>query len=262
MTVGRGCRAIRAVLFAAVCTLLAALGHRMMSGSAVPWWAVAAALAGAAGAAWGLTVRERGLPLVASAAMAAQTGMHVWYSLARTATRSHRPAPAVPTVHHHTLAGGTHPDHLAHTGHTGHGIASMPSIGMLAAHVLAALLCSLWLAYGERAAFRILRTLAGWLLAPLRLPLLLPAPPHRPRTRPQGIRSARTPRQFLLVHTVTSRGPPAGTAVVRQPVRRCRPGAPRFRTARASAVRLGGRTSPAPAWSHAVTGPVASAAGS
>jgi hypothetical protein len=200
-------------VFAAVCALLAALGHCMMSGSAVPWWAIATALAGAGGAAWCLTGRERGLPLVVSVAMAAQTGLHVWYSLARTATRSHRPAPDTPTAHHHALVGSPQPDPMAHPAHMGHDIASMPWTGMLAAHILAALLCSLWLAYGERAAFRILRTLAGWLLAPLRLPLLRAAPPHRPRIRTRGNRSARTPRQFLLVHTLTSRGPPAGTAV-------------------------------------------------
>lgn len=214
MTVRWGCRAVRAAVFAAVCALLAALGHRMMSGSTVPWWAIAAALVGVGGAAWCLTGRERGLPLVASVAMAAQTGLHVWYSLAQTATRSRRPALAAPTAHQHALADSTPLDPMAHLGHMGHDMAGMSSTGMLTAHTLAALLCSLWLAYGERAAFRILRMLAGWLLAPLWLPLLLFAPLHRPRIRTQRNRSARAPRQFLLFHTITSRGPPAGIAVV------------------------------------------------
>ncbi|MEV5548544.1 hypothetical protein AB0L35_20850 [Streptomyces sp. NPDC052309] len=214
MTVGWGCRATRAAVFAAVCVLLAALGHRMMSDSTVPWWAIAAALAGAGGMAWCLTGRERGLPLVASAAMAAQTALHVWYSLAETAARPHRPAPAMPAAHHHALSNGTPLEHMAHQGPMDPDMAGMSSTGMVAAHLLAALLCSLWLAYGERAAFRILRTLAGWLLAPLRTPLLPPAPPHRPRVHPRRNRSARTPRQVLLVHAITSRGPPAGTAVV------------------------------------------------
>lgn len=213
MTVGLGCRATRAAVFAAVCALLAALGHRMMSGSAVPWWAVAAALVGAGGAAWCLTGCERGLPLVASVAMAAQTGLHMWYSLAQMATRPHPPNSAIPTAHHHAMADSTPLGHMAHLGHMGHDMAGMSSSGMVGAHILAALLCSMWLAYGDRAAFRILRTLAGWLVAPLRLHLPLPAPPHRPRVRPHRNRSARTPRQFLLVHAITSRGPPAGTAV-------------------------------------------------
>jgi hypothetical protein len=86
--------------------------------------------------------------------------------------------------------------------------------GMYAAHLLAALLTGLWLAYGERAAFRILRAVAGWLAAPLRLLLLaLPVPPHRPRLRARRPRSQRAPRLVLLGHAITHRGPPLGTAV-------------------------------------------------
>lgn len=99
-------------------------------------------------------------------------------------------------------------------GHTGHAMGGMSSTGMLAAHLTAALLGGLWLAHGERAAFRVLRALAGWLAAPLRLLLRLPVPPHRPRVRVRRGRSDRTPRQLLLVHAITSRGPPAGTAVL------------------------------------------------
>ncbi|MFF9072632.1 hypothetical protein ACF1A9_09995 [Streptomyces sp. NPDC014872] len=125
------------------------------------------------------------------------------------------------------MADSTPLEHVAHLGHMGHDMAGMSSTDMVAAHILAALLCSMWLAYGERAAFRILRLLAGWLVAPLRLPLLLPAPPHRPRIRAHRNRSAPTPWQFLLAHAISSRGPPTGTAVVQQPVSRCRPGTPR-----------------------------------
>jgi hypothetical protein len=89
-----------------------------------------------------------------------------------------------------------------------------PSWGMLAGHLLAALLCGLWLAYGERAAFRILRAVAGRLAAPLRLLLAVPVTPERPRPHPRRRRSVRAPRLLLLVHAITSRGPPAVTAVV------------------------------------------------
>ncbi|MGC4971691.1 hypothetical protein ACLQ2D_02130 [Streptomyces sp. DT199] len=216
MTAGWCCRAVRAAVFAAVCVLLSALGHSMMSGSAVPWWAMAAAFVGVGGGAWGLAGRERGILLVVSVAVAAQTLLHVSYSLAQAMTPP-QPNPDLPAAHHHAMAHGTpldHITHLGHLGHMGHDMAGMSSTGMLAAHVLAALLCSLWLAYGERAAFRILQALAGWLVAPLRLPLPLPAPPHRPRIRPRRDGSARAPRQVLLAHAITSRGPPAGAAVV------------------------------------------------
>ncbi|MFG3057598.1 hypothetical protein ACGFYM_03105 [Streptomyces sp. NPDC048231] len=86
--------------------------------------------------------------------------------------------------------------------------------GMLVAHLSAAVLCGLWLAYGERAAFRILRAVAGRLSAPLRLLLTLPAPPERPRVRARRRGADRPPRRLPLVHSITSRGPPPGTAVL------------------------------------------------
>lgn len=98
--------------------------------------------------------------------------------------------------------------------HSGHDMGGMSPLGMLAAHLLAALLCGLWLAHGERAAFRVGRAVAGWLVAPLRLPLRLPQPPHRPRLRPRRDFAARNARRLLLVHAITSRGPPHGTAVI------------------------------------------------
>ena len=41
----------------------------------------------------------------------------------------------------------------------------------------------------------------------------LPATPHRPRLRVRRPRSEREPRLLLLVHAITHRGPPLGTAV-------------------------------------------------
>ncbi|MER5298703.1 hypothetical protein ABT039_04460 [Streptomyces lasiicapitis] len=98
--------------------------------------------------------------------------------------------------------------------HSGHDMGGMSPLGMLAAHLLAALLCGLWLAYGERAAFRVGRAVAGWIVAPLRLALRLPPPPHRPRLRPRRDFRARNARRLLLVHAITSRGPPLGIAVI------------------------------------------------
>ncbi|WP_342791266.1 hypothetical protein [Streptomyces montanus] len=105
-------------------------------------------------------------------------------------------------------------DGMSSMAHAGHVMDGMSSTGMLSAHLAAALVCGLWLAHGERAAFRILRVLAGWLVAPLRLLLRPPLPPHRPRVRARRRRSDRALRQLLLVHAITSRGPPAGTAVL------------------------------------------------
>lgn len=232
MTAGWGVRTIRAAVFASVCVLLAALGHVLMSGDTVPWWTLAAGALATGGAGWCLAGRERGLPLVVSVVVVAQGGLHTVFEFAQSGVSGPAGTDTAPTgsagAEHHMGSMATHMastgsmdmGHMgaAHTGMSnmpmGHDMAGMSSLGMLAAHTLAALLCGLWLGHGERAAFRILRAVAGWLAAPLRLSLVLPAPPHRPRLRPRRGRSDRAPRLLPLVHTITSRGPPAGIAVV------------------------------------------------
>lgn len=250
MTAGWGARTVRAAVFAAVCVLLAALGHVLMSGGAVPWWTMSAGFAATSGVGWTLAGRERGLPLVVSVVVVAQGALHSAFSWSRSA------APASPNAYTARdtsvtstgsmsagsmsmdamdigsmdmgsmdmgsmasmgAMGSGHMGHAAqagHLGHMAHGAGGMPSLGMLAAHTLAALLTGLWLGYGERAAFRLLRAVSGRLAAPLFLPLAaLPVPPPRPRLRPARECAERIPR-LTLTHTIISRGPPAGTAVV------------------------------------------------
>ncbi|WP_339127850.1 hypothetical protein WJM95_02800 [Streptomyces sp. f51] len=277
MTAGWCARMLRAVMFAAVCVVLAALGHVMMSGSPVAWWALAGAGAATAGAGWCLAGRERGLPLVVSVVVLAQGVLHTAFSAAMSLTLpagagSVRPgmdamdgmggmggmvmgamgsaamgsrdvtgmaslgsgamdmgsmgsgtigmgaagagsigvgSMGAGSVDMHSMDSGT----MAHLFSGGAGTGSLPALGMLAAHLLAALLCGLWLAYGERAVFRVLRALAARLAAPLRLLLALPVPPYRPVLRTRRRSSDRAPRLLLLVHAITSRGPPMGTAV-------------------------------------------------
>ncbi|MGI5397967.1 hypothetical protein ACQEVG_00555 [Streptomyces sp. CA-135486] len=209
MSAGRGVRAVRAAVFAAVCVLLAALGHVLMSQTGVPWWALAAGAGVSGGAGWCVTERERGLLPVVAITMAMQAALHTAFSLAQPS----------PSTHGH----GTAPSMAHDMGamHAMDGMSAMPlpptsptsSSGMLAAHLLAALLSGLWLGYGERAVFRILRAVAGWLSAPLRLPVIAPVLPGRPRIRVRRVPRVRTPRQLLLVHALTTRGPPAETAV-------------------------------------------------
>ena len=224
-------RTTRAAVFAAVCVLLAALGHVMMSDASVPWWAIAVAAVACGGTAWCLAGRERGLLLVSSVVVAAQSALHEWFSYAQALSMSvSGTAHGTPSTHH--MASTAHTGHAMHAmthdgsatqasgaldpmtgiGHVMGGEMSSP--GMLAAHLLAALLSGLWLAHGERAAFRILRAVAGRLAAPLRLLLALPAPPRRPGVVLRRGRTDRSPRRLLLVYAITSRGPPAGTAVL------------------------------------------------
>ncbi|MEV6113749.1 hypothetical protein AB0L59_14825 [Streptomyces sp. NPDC052109] len=223
MTAGWCARAIRAAVFAAMCVLLAALGHVLMSGSDVPAWALAAggAVTGAVG--WCLAGRERGLPLIVTVVVAAQTVLHEAFSYAQSTSGTSDGSAStgmsgMGSMHMDAMdMGAMRMDHTGmsavdHIGHSMDGGSS--SFGMLAAHVLAAVLCGLWLAYGEKAAFRILRAAAGWLAAPLRLLLALPDTPDRPRVHLRRRLSDGAPRLLLIVHAITSRGPPVGTAVV------------------------------------------------
>ncbi|MFE7760384.1 hypothetical protein [Streptomyces sp. NPDC057438] len=243
MTAGWCSRTLRAAVFAAVCVLLASLGHVMMSGTAVPWWAMAAGSAVAGGTGWLLARRERGPVLVGSCVVAAQAVLHVSFSLAQAVVNSRASggtslveqwlgyalcgSPSGLHAGHGALStsltsmvhgvGATHSmgpmDHMGVTHSLDHGMGGVSSAGMLAVHLLAALLCGLWLALGERAAFRVLRAFAARLVAPLHLILRLPAPPSRPRIRAERARSDRMPRRLLLTHAITTRGPPMRTAV-------------------------------------------------
>jgi hypothetical protein len=199
-------------VFAAVCVLLAALGHVLMSGADVPGWTLAAGLVVTGCAGWSLAGRERGLPLIVAVVVGAQTALHTAFSLAQ------------PTAAPQDM-GGMHMESMHMSGMdsidatpmgTSSGVGALSFLvpfGMYAAHLLAALLTGLWLAYGERAGFRILRAVAARLVAPLRLLLALPATPHRPRLRVRRPRSQRAPRLLLLVHAISHRGPPQGIAV-------------------------------------------------
>ncbi|MEV0411624.1 hypothetical protein AB0I68_12700 [Streptomyces sp. NPDC050448] len=225
MNQGRCCRAVRAAVFAATCVLLASLAHVLMTGTAVPWWVMAAASVATGALAWFLAEHERGLLAVASATVAVQAVLHTGFSLAQAAARpaasagpsSGRPPPGAAGHVHHAVpmvTGSGTPMAMPMPMPMPVQRGSVSSAGMLAAHLLAALLCGLWLAYGERGAFRVLRAVAGLLLVPLRPVFRLPAPPDRPRLRARRDGGTRRPRGLLLVHAITSRGPPHGIAVI------------------------------------------------
>ncbi|MFF7551511.1 hypothetical protein ACFZA9_01270 [Streptomyces olivaceus] len=244
MTVRGWCRAVRAGVFAAVCVLLAALGHATMSGEPVPWWTLAAG-AGATGAVgWLLAGRERGLPLIVTVVTAAQLVLHETFSKAQTLAApplSHPPASTgTGSLHAHSMhtgslhtgslgthsmgsmgsMGGMDMSGAAQAGHGMpglghvHSMSGASSVGMFAAHLLAAVLCGLWLAHGERAVFRVLRAAAAWLAAPLRLLLALPTPVCRPSVRRRRTAVVDATVRLLLRSSLTFRGPPVGAAVV------------------------------------------------
>ncbi|MDT0438168.1 MULTISPECIES: hypothetical protein [Streptomyces] len=245
MTVRGWYRAVRAGVFAAVCVLLAALAHATMSGDPVPWWAMGtgAAVTGAAG--WVLAGRERGRGPIVVVVTAVQALLHEGFSLAQQAASTAAQAGAhamsghamdmrsmnMPSMDMRSMGAAVgHSAAAAQAGSTGggtdmavgahgmtglghvHGMTGAASVGMFSAHLLASLLCGLWLAHGERGVFRVLRAAAAWLVAPLRLLLALPAPAHRPSVRRRRP-AADAPVRRLLCASLTFRGPPAAAAV-------------------------------------------------
>lgn len=243
MTTGLASRAIRAATFAAVCVAAASAGHSLVSGAALPPFALGSAFAGTASAAWWLAGRERGAFTVTGATVAAQLGLHLLFSL----TQRH---PAAAPVHGHaghipgaapTLPPGQAPplgqpdaagaasvvqppgDALAGT-HGGPGSGELAGLaglspfchgwGMLLAHVVAAVACGLWLWRGERAAFRLGRALAAAVFVPLRTAFsgLTAGPWTRPRLPRPGPRRRCRPRRVFLRHVLDGRAPPPRVA--------------------------------------------------
>ncbi|WP_162793281.1 hypothetical protein [Streptomyces globosus] len=242
-------RATRAALFAAVCTALGAAGHALMSGADIPPRGLLAAFAATGALAWLAAGRRRGTLPIGAALLAAQGALHLAFS-GTAAGHHHAAAPAAPAPapapapvsalaepmpgHHHLhgtvlpagaadphaaagadalAAGGTSladaAGRLADT--AGHG-----GLGMLAAHLLAALLCAAWLARGEAAVFRLAAALGAAAVhaaRPLARALALvraraaltprPPAPRRPaHTPPRRLRGA------VHAHTLVRRGPP------------------------------------------------------
>ncbi|WP_149182010.1 hypothetical protein, partial [Streptomyces sp. TRM49041] len=147
-------RALRAALFAAVCVVLSATGHAFQSGHHVPLGSLVFAFGVTGAMAWAAGGRHRGTLFTGTGLAAVQAVLHMTFAGVRD--------------HHH-----------------GHGgmASSLPTGGMLAAHLAAAAVCALWLARGESAFCRLARTA----FVPLRPPLgavRLPAAPRPPRCRP------------------------------------------------------------------------------
>lgn len=232
-------RPVRAVVFAAVCVVTTALGHALMSGDVLPWWAVGVAFAGTASGAWWLTGREHGAVTVVGATVVAQGLLHLLFSLSprlvsAASAAAGGPGAAGPSGMHHGAAishSGMvvhHPG--AHSGATGapsdvpllSAVTHGGSVGMLLAHLLAAVACGVWLWRGEAAVHRIGRALAAALFAPLRrvCRVLLHTAAWReipPRRVAVGGVEYRRPTPALLRYAVVRRGPPRARSAVSRP---------------------------------------------
>ncbi|MDW8805286.1 hypothetical protein P1P68_10955 [Streptomyces scabiei] len=238
-------RPARAAVFAAVCVVATALGHAVISGDTLPWWAVGVAFAGTASGAWWLTGRERGAAAVVGATVVAQGLLHLLFSLSprlMAATDAATGGPGATGATGATGASGTsHGVEISHSGmamhHAGAHSEAMGapaddslwaavthggSVGMLLAHLLAALACGVWLWRGEAAVHRITMALAAVLFAPLRRVcrvLFRTAARHEVPSRGAVVSDGenRRPVTATLRHAVVRRGPPRDQVTFSRP---------------------------------------------
>jgi hypothetical protein len=235
LAVGPVLRAVRAAVFAAVCLTLSVAGHEWMSGRSVAPWALLVAAAGVFSGAYLLAARRRGFPSIAALMLAGQAALHALFGLAQGGEATggwmraaDRAASALSMLLHPHPAADAAWARMAMTGMPGMsgpgacGAASgagMPGMGhgpgaMLAAHALAGLVCSWWLARGEAQVFGLLLALVMAAFAPLRLAMAacrpggdVPRTPHAAAAAP-----VRTRWALLLVHSEVRRGPPTLSA--------------------------------------------------
>ncbi|WP_329121313.1 hypothetical protein [Streptomyces sp. NBC_01353] len=169
--------------------------HDLPAGSLYTAFAVTAALS------WPATGRRRGAYTISGGLVAVQAALHLIFSAGEERG----------TTDHTAMA-----DHAAAMGHTAMDPSMLPvmeaaaghsSLGMIGAHLLAALVCGLWLARGEAALFALARTVGALAFTPLRLLLAVvrvPELPHPVRPRPH----TRRLHGVVLAHTLSRRGPP------------------------------------------------------
>ncbi|MGW1887571.1 hypothetical protein [Streptomyces sp. NPDC001970] len=201
-------RALRAALFAAVCTTLAAVGHSSISGHDLPVTVLLLAFAVTGGVAWLVGTRRRGAFSIGTGLLTVQGALHLLFA----GSDAHTAAPA-----HSTHAGGA-----AHTMGTGidpmaaettasviaDTAGSANSSGMLAAHLVGAAVCAVWLAHGEVAFFRLARIIGTLAFAPLRLLLAVVRVPEFPHAVRPRRRTTRRLHGVVLAHALSRRGPP------------------------------------------------------
>lgn len=214
---GTAPRAVRTVVFAAVCVAVSGLGHALMSGGSLPLPSLASAFLLVCGGGWWLAGRERSAPVTAAASAVGQLSLHTFF----TSVQPCLPGLAGPDGH----GGSGHPSgvmtHSAHDAMAGTPADAMTlaafdvtaaGTGMVAAHVIAGLLCGWWLWGGEAALVQLGRSLALFVCAPLRAAWRLWCAGGADRTPATRWRTRRRPgrplQDLLALHGLSRRGPP------------------------------------------------------
>ncbi|SDO12991.1 hypothetical protein SAMN04487981_108361 [Streptomyces sp. cf386] len=261
---GGDLRILRAAVFAAVCVVLAGVGHALGSCATIPLWTLGAGFLGVLLVTVPFAGRQRSLPGIAALLAAGQTALHTLFGLGQhgaatgvsstaatsdaalveqaarlvcgTAAAAISPAQAEKLLTEARLhpATGTHTSHPAADGISAATDASaslLPSLPMVLAHLLAALVAGWLLRRGDLALLRIaemsalsahsvtegafVRSLRGALALVRALRAGLPgAPEAGPRVPCAEHSGPPEPRTLALQHSVIRRGPPTGDALV------------------------------------------------
>jgi hypothetical protein len=197
-------RVIRAAALAAVCVLLASVGHVLASQNVLPQSTVLQAWAAALCVGWGFARRERTLPSIAAFVLGAQAVLYLWFQAAQI----HEPVARCAAV-------TNLPPGLTVPGMCGTAVPGWAQTALLvASHVIAALICAWWLRRGEAALFLLRRVVLDFgralfcgLAALLRAFEFVPfAGPARERFTRDRRRPRRLPSGAL--QPVVRRGPP------------------------------------------------------
>jgi hypothetical protein len=249
---GSDLRVLRAAVFAAVCVVLAAAGHALGSYASIPLWTLGAGFLGVVVVAVPFTGRERALPGIAALLAVGQTVLHALFGLGQHGTAAAASAMADASLVERaariacgTTAAALSPaqaqriladarldpatgTHAAHPSADALSSASLlPSLPMLAGHVLAAIATGWLLRRGDMALLRLLelsassvaegafvRSLRGALALVRALRAGLPgAPEMGPRPPRTALLAPSAPRTTALQHTVIRRGPPVAGAL-------------------------------------------------
>ncbi|MFD5855842.1 hypothetical protein [Streptomyces chartreusis] len=265
---GSDLRVLRAAVFAAVCVVLAGVGHILGSCATIPMWTLGAGFLGVLVVALPFAGRERSLPGIAALLAVGQTVLHTLFGLGQhvtvsapsaasgsgsmsdaalvaraarlvcgTAAAAISPAQAQRILTDARIgpATGAHASHPSADGMStvtdsaggiGFSASLLPSLPMVLAHVLAAVVAGWLLRRGDLALLRIVemsalsahsvaegafvRSLRGALALVRALRAGLPgAPEAGPRFLRTESPARRAPRTAALQHTVIRRGPPA-----------------------------------------------------
>lgn len=273
---GGDLRILRAAVFAAVCVVLAGVGHTLGSCATIPLWTLGAGFLGVLLVTVPFAGRERSLPGIAALLACGQTVLHTLFGLGQhgaatgvanavsngissgvssgasasddaliqqaarlvcgTAAAAISPAQAhkLLTEARLTPATGTHTPHPSADAVSTAMDASaslLPSLPMVLAHLLVAVVAGWLLRRGDLALLRIVemsalsahsvaegafvRSLRGALALVRALRAGLPgAPEAGPRVQGAEWSGPPEPRTLALQHTVIRRGPPTGAALV------------------------------------------------